>query len=105
MDAGPVCKPDPDRRLELVVDARERAAHPVCRADRPKSVILVDRRQSEDRHDRIADVLLDEPTMALDLCPHRVEVWAYDFAECLGVEGLPERRRALQVREDDSPRL
>src|SRR3954466_10582880 len=105
MDAGPVGEPDPYGRLQLVVETSERAAHPVCRAHRAKSVVLVECRQPETPHDRVPDVLLDEAAMALDLGPHGIDVAAHHLAESLGVERLAEGSGAFEVGEDDRHRL
>ena len=53
--------------LEVVVQPFERADHAVGRADGAHRVVLAGPREAEDRHDRVADVLLDPAAVTLDL--------------------------------------
>ena len=64
----------PQSPLELVVQLRLRALHVRGGANRAKRVVLVELRQPEDGHDRVADELLDHAAVALELGAHRVEV-------------------------------
>ena len=103
--ARPVDEPDAPASLELVVQRRERPLHVRGRADGAQRVVLVERRQPEDRHDRVADVLLDRAAVVLQHRPHLVEVAGQHLSQRLRVERLAEARRALEVGEDDGHRL
>ncbi len=87
--------------LELLVQPHERALHPRCRSNRTERVVLVQRREAEHGHDRVADELLDDAAVALELVAHGVEVARHHLAQRLGVELLAHARRPLQVGEDD----
>jgi hypothetical protein len=69
--------------LELLVESSEMVPHLGGRADCSKRVVLVYARQSEDGHDRVADVLLDRPAVALERGSHLVEVARHDLADRL----------------------
>ncbi len=69
------------------------------RADRALGIVLVCDRSAEDRHDGVADVLVDRPAVALDLVRERAEERRQDPPEVLGVEALGERRGAGDVGE------
>ena len=73
VDPGPVRELHAVPRQEVLVELAER---PACRArtDRPERVVLVQLRQTEHRHDRVADVLLDRPAVDVEHRLHRVEV-------------------------------
>ena len=90
---------------ELVVQSRERLAHLDSGAHRPQCIVLVQRRQPEDGHDRVADELLDGAPMAFEHLLHGVEVPRHDAPERLGVEPFAEARRADKICEDDGDRL
>ena len=99
--ARAVLEPDAPDLLELDVERRQRLLHLVRRPDGAQGVVLVELRQAEDGHDRVADELLDRPAMPLELRAHCVEVARHYLAERLGVEPLAEARRPFQVGEDD----
>ncbi len=69
--------------------ARSAAARTARRASSSCSV-----GQAEDGHDRVADVLLDRPAVALDDLAEGGEVAGLEGAEGLGVEALADARRA-----------
>ena len=71
------------------------------RLDRSQRVVVVPDRQPEDRHDGVADDLLDRAAVRLEHRAHLVEVAGQDLAQRLRIEPLAERRRALEVRGDD----
>ena len=81
---------DPDR-----VDELEPGAH------RPLGVVLPGDRGSPDRHDRVADELLDRPPVAGDDVGGDLEVAGQGVADVLRVALLGERREADQVGEQD----
>src|SRR4051812_14359055 len=65
----------------------------------------MDARESEHRHDGVADVFLDRAAVPGDRRAHRVEVARHRLPQRLGVELLPEARRSLQVAEEDRDEL
>ena len=101
VDPGPIRELHAVPRQEVLVELAERLLHAMRGADRPERVVLVQLRQAEDGHDRVADVLLDRPAVEVEDRLHRVEVAGHDLAERFGIERLAEVRRALEVREDD----
>ncbi len=66
---------DADPRLEPVL--RDRRAHLRRSADRAQRVVLVRDGDPEDRHDRVADELLDRPAVPLDDRAQVLEVPAH----------------------------
>ncbi len=103
--ADPHLDRDATVALELLVQRGEPFAHVDRRARGPQRVVLVELRDPEHGHHRVADVLLDRPTVALDRPAHRVEVARLHVAERLRIESLAERRRAGDIAEDDRDRL
>src|SRR6266511_1561180 len=101
----PVLDLHPPTLLELLVQSPQRLLHRSGRTHGPQRVVLVDPRQPEDGHDRVADVLLDAPAVVLEDLAHLLEVAGHELAERLRVERLAEVRRALEVGEDDRDRL
>ena len=69
--------------------------------DGPLGVVLVGDRRAPDRHDRVADELLDRPAVAADDVAGEVEVAGQELAGVLGVAPLGERREADEVGEQD----
>ena len=69
--------------------------------DRPLGVVLVRGRRAPDRHDGVADELLDRPAVAADDVAREVEVAAQQLARLLRVAPLGERREADEVGEED----
>src|SRR6476646_4591032 len=61
--------------------------------------------QSEDRHHRIPDELLDSPAVALESTLHLKEVPAHHGSEGLGREWLTRICARLGIREDQGDRL
>ncbi len=101
VDAGPVLEADTVRRLETFVHPSQGLPHLRGGANRPDRVVLVQDRQAEDRHDRVADVLLHGAAVALEHRLHLREVQVQHLSERFAVQPLAEARRALQVAEDD----
>src|SRR6185369_8649395 len=99
--AGPVADCDSPPFLQLGVQRGEAIPHLRGSANRAEGVVFVDARETEDRHDRIADVFLDSAAVAFERASHLVEVTRHDLADCLRVELLPHRGRALEVGEHD----
>ena len=73
--------------------------------DRPQSVVLAADRDTEHRHDRIADELLDGATMALQHRPGPLEVPAHHQRQRLRIQPLPEPSRAGQITEHNRDHL
>ena len=91
--------------FELLVQVLESVAHVDHGATSPERVVFMQLRDPEHGHHRVADVLLDRPSVAFDRRPHRVEVAGLDIAERLGIELLSQLRRARDVTEDDGDGL
>ncbi len=97
---------DPHPRLETVLG--DRHTHLRRGANRPQSIVLVRDRDPENGHDRVADELLDCPTVALDDRSEILEVASHARAQCLRIGRLTERRRTDEIAEEDRhdlPRL
>ncbi len=77
------------------LDRRAQGAHRVHQleggADRPLRVVLAGRRGTPDRHDRIADELLDRPAVAAHDLRGELEVARQELPRLLGVTALGER--------------
>ena len=101
VDARPIRELDAVEAQELLVELGQLLLHAVGRTDRAQRVVLVGPRDPEHGHDRVADVLLDRPAVALDLGGHDREVALLDLTHRLLVDPLGERGRALQVDEDE----
>ena len=86
--------------FELVVQLVEPAAELVGGPRCPERVVLVHRRNAEDRHDRVADELLDGAAVPLHDRLGRLEVARHDVAQALRVDALTERGRAGDVAEE-----
>ena len=71
--------------LELPVELVDRVVHLHDRANGTKRVVLVNRGDAEDGHDRVADELLHGAAVALERPGGCLEVARHDVADCLGV--------------------
>ena len=105
VDADPDGEPDAVPLGELVVQLRQALLHLERRSQGALRVVLTGRRDPEDRHDGVADELLDDAAPALDHRRHRREVLGQERAELLRVELLAQRRRAGQVGEENRDEL
>ena len=92
---------DPMVAIEIVVQRGECRAHVGCCAHGPQRIVFMDLGNAEDRHDRIADELLDRASVAFDGSLHGHEEALHDVTPRLGVERLAHRRGADDVAEDD----
>ena len=90
-----------DADSALDAQCGQRRLHLRRRPQRAHGIVLVHRRQPEDRHHRVADELLDDPAVALDDRLHALEVAREQGTERLGVERLAESRRSGDVTEQD----
>ncbi|HVS62198.1 MAG TPA: hypothetical protein VMT85_01720 [Thermoanaerobaculia bacterium] len=86
----PALHPEPADRVNEV----ERGAH------RPLRVVLLGDRRAPDRHDGVADELLDAPAVALDDLAGGLEIMGQQVAHVLGVPLLRQRREADEVGEE-----
>jgi len=101
VDARPVADRHAPSLFDLFVQLSEAGAHFEGGADRPDRIVLVHTRQTEDGHDRIADVLLDDAPVTLEGGTHLVEVPGHHLAHGLRIELLAHGGRAFEVGEDD----
>ena len=76
-----------------------------CRADGPLGVVGLRQRGPEDRHDGVADVLLDDAAVVLDPRARVVEVQLVAIADVLGVGAVGTCRRTDHVDEQDRDEL
>ena len=105
VDAGPHPELDPVLGAQLVVQCGESFAELACGANGPQGVVLVQDRDSESGHDRVADELLDRATVMFEHAADLDEVPRDHAPVRLGVELLAEWRRVDQVGEDERHRL
>src|SRR5205085_453482 len=91
--------------LELVVQAHEPKPHLVGGSCSAQRIVLVRDRNTEHRHHRIADELLDGPSMPFDRRTHLVEVPKHQLAHHLGIDTLAHRRRPRHVTEQHARQL
>ena len=94
--------PHPDLKLERrlpLVQLRDRLQDPKPRPDRALGIVLVSDRRTEHRHHRIADELLDRPSVALELAAETRVIRADASAHILRISGLRRRREPDQVTE------
>ena len=98
------CYPDADLEpaRALGVEPGHGLAYGVCRADSALGVVLVRRRCAEERHDGVADELLDGAAVALERFANSRVVRVDDPAHVLRVERLRQLREADHVDEDDA---
>src|SRR5207245_8805321 len=87
--------------LEVFVQLGDRLLHGERRAYRPFGVVLVSDRRAEDRHDRVADVLVDRAAEGLELTRQCAEELREDETELFRIQSLAEGGRARKVREED----
>ena len=96
-----------DRRL-LGDEPSQRRVHLQPGAHRPLGVVLVGDRGAEQRHDRVAEHLVDAPAEALDVGDQAFERGVDEPLHLLRVAELGERRETDHVGEqdgDDPPSL
>ncbi len=88
------------------LDARRQAADRVdeleARANRPFGVVFTGDRCAPERHDRIADELLDGAAVASDDLADGLEIARLELTDILRVTTLGEAREADQVSEEDA---
>ena len=91
--------------LELLVQLRQRVAHPVGRPHRAQRVVLMELRDPEHRHHAVAHELLHRPAEPLDLAARDVEPAGECGPDGLWIEPLAESGGVGHVREQDGDRL
>ena len=69
----------------LLVQPVDRGADRERRADRPLGIVLVGHRRAEERHDGVADELLDRPAVVLELVAQERVVRRQGAADVLDV--------------------
>ena len=90
VDAGADGELDVVIAPQLAVQVGERGAQIGSgRADRPERVVVVDRGDAEDRHDRVADELLDRPAVPLEHGARHLEVARHHPLEDFRIEPFP----------------
>ena len=102
--AHPACHPHVAGRVEVAAELDQRRAHLLGCAHRPQGVVLVQVRQPEDRHHRVADELLNGAAVPLHGRAHAGVVCRHHASEHLRVEPIAERRRPDQVAEEHGHR-
>ena len=94
-----------ERRAEACLPAAVERRHPLLHGKRGAEgalgVVLVGHRRAKDRHDGVANELLDEAAVLLDRRGHLLEEVTLDGADVLGVQALGQRGEAREVGEDD----
>ena len=99
--------PDPDLdpdtviALQFGVQRLERLAHTARCPNRADRIVLVRARDTEDRHDRVADELLHRATVGVDHELHLVEESTHHAAKGLRIQAFTERGRAGDIGEQD----
>ncbi len=96
---------DTEVALELLVETARRSRIPEAARSARKRIVLVQLRDAEHGHDRVADELLDGATMRLEHRAHLVEVAGHHPPQRLGVEPLAQRCRPAQVGEENGDGL
>ena len=93
-------------RLELGVQVGERSPHLVGRAHGAQRVVVVDDRDAEDGHHRVADELLDRAAVPLEHGAHlRRSSGPSPAAATSGSSRSPSARRVRDVAEQDGDGL
>ena len=69
--------------------------------DGPLGVVLVRDRRAPQGHHRVADELLDDPTVTLHHLAREIEVAGQQLTDVLGVAALGHRGEADQIGEQD----
>ena len=94
----PGAKADPARRQFLLI----RAQDPIdaqCSVDGAARVVLVSDGGTEQRHDPIAEKLVDGTLVAMDFRQHEIEGSAHQLVDLLDVEALRQRGEPGDVHE------
>ncbi len=92
-------------RGDLGVELVERVAHAQGGADRPMGILLLGCAHAEHGHHGVADELLDDAAVGLDVLVPAQEVGVDDRADVLGVELLRQHGEVDEVGEQDGDEL
>jgi hypothetical protein len=85
------------RQLSLILDKGPRDAERGVHG--PARVILVGDGRSEQRHDPVAEKLVDRALVAVNFGEHEIEGPAHQPVDLLGVEALRQRRKPRDIHE------
>jgi hypothetical protein len=101
---------DPDLDLEveplvLLVQLGESLESGKRSADSSFGIVFVKDRSPEDRHDRVADELLDRSAVPLEARPKMLVIQNQPGSHVLRIEGASRRGRADDIHEDDGDEL
>src|SRR6266480_7760813 len=103
--AHPRLQPHPVVDRELLVQLGQALAHLGRRPNGAERIVLVQMRNPEHGHDRVADELLDGAAVMLEDPPHLLEVALEHSPQQLRVDLLAQRGRTGDVGEDDGDEL
>ena len=95
---------DSELAAELVVQRRQGGSQLGGRPDRAQGVVFVQLGDAEYGHDRVADELLDRPSVAFEDLGHALEPAGHHLPERLRIEAFPERCGVGDVGEEDGDR-
>ena len=98
-------QPHPVVDRELLVQLGQAVAHLGRRSNGAERIVLVQMRNPEHGHDRVADELLDGAAVMLQDPPHLLEVALEHSPQQLRVDLLAQRGRTGDVGEDDGDEL
>ena len=93
------------RTLQLLVEGLERLYDGKGRVHRPPSMILVCDGGAKQRHDAVAQELVDRALVAMHLAQHQLQRPAHDRVHLLGVQALGQRGGAHHVHEEHRDQL
>ena len=105
VDTDPHSKPRAEVAFQLFVQAGDSEPKICCGSHAPKRIVLVNHRNAEDGHHRVADELLDNAAVALHGFARHIEVARQHVPKTLGIQPLAERRRSADVAEEHRDRL
>ncbi len=87
-------------RRELSLVPLERARDAERGVDGAPRVVLMGDRGAEERHDAVAQELVDRALVLVHLGQHELEGPAHEPVHLLGIQALGERREARDVHEE-----
>ena len=105
VDTDPHGKPRAEVAFELFVQAGDSEPKICCGSHAAKRIVLVNHRNAEDGHHRVADELLDNAAVAFHRFAGYIEVARQHVPKTLRIQPLAERRRSADVAEEHRDRL
>ena len=105
VDTDPHSKPRAEVAFQLFVQGGDSEPKICCGSHAPKRIVLVNHRNAEDGHHRVADELLDNAAVALHGFARHIEVARQHVPKTLRIQPLAERRRSADVAEEHRDRL